>query len=232
MHTATIWRCGAPICLTGLLFAGTIGWAQDQGDISTVTTAEVSEVTRGYLQDEIFSMKPVLGIVDFQDPSGSGHDSRFLVGISMDYNAAEMINQDLKRFYIGPSLGVLYSHFGSPNSNFFGTSPDTASPYGGGGANFVVIPTDLKLGFHPGPQFRISVHGGGNIIYRSIANSMNLAAPDLATSDSLWKYYPNVGADVEFGLGRNVALSLRPDWTITPSNDFFMATLGLGLTLG
>ncbi|OFZ54235.1 MAG: hypothetical protein A2428_07115 [Bdellovibrionales bacterium RIFOXYC1_FULL_54_43] len=222
--------------MTATLVVGTAAWAQERDETTTTgaTTAEASEVTQGYLTDEIFSVKPLVGVIAYRDLFTSDtNTSRGALGLSMDYNASAMLGETMQRnWYLGPSVGFIYSHLGSPGSNFFGSAPDVAT--GGNsapGANILIIPTNLKFGYNIADSLRISAHGGGNVIYRSVASSMNLDT-DSASQDSLWKYYPNVGGDLDIGFGKNVALSLRPDVTFTPNENFFMGTLGLGVALG
>lgn len=211
---------------------GAAAWGQDQyaarDDMSSSTVAESKEVSRGYLRDEVVSVKPHLGVIAFSDALG-GDTSRALGGLSVDMNMASTIDKEWKDFYVGPSTGAYYSHLGSTTSNFFGTNPDLAitDP----GANFLLIPVNLKVGYTFMDNFRIAAHGGGNVIYRSVASSLFLGDSSFEAG-STWKMFPSVGGDMEFGLGKNVSLSLRPDVTITPGNELFVGTLGLGVLLG
>jgi hypothetical protein len=50
-------------------------------------------------------------------------------------------------------------------------------------------------------------------------------------TDSRWKMYPNAGADLDFSPARNVAISLRPDWTVTNETSMFSGLVTLGVTL-
>jgi hypothetical protein len=115
----------------------------------------------------------------------------------------------------------LFSHLGDPGSNFFGA--DAAVAAGSGGANLFLIPANLKLAYNLSDNIRIGIHGGGNITYRTIASSINLG-PSSSVPGAVWRIFPNAGADAEFSLGKNVALMLRPDWTITPGNPLFSGT--------
>ena len=199
------------------------------GDDTLTSTTEAEEVTRGYLKNEVFSFKPQLGVLNFKDPSGNS-TTRAAGGMTIDANLApSLLNSPSKSLYFGPSTGVLYTHLGDPTSNLIGTNAD--SPVGNSGANLLVIPANLKLGYNINELFRVSVHGGGNVIYRSIANSMNLG-PTSADTASTWNLYPNVGGDVEIGLSRSASILLRPDWTLTPGNSIFMGTVAVGIPLG
>lgn len=215
------------VVLSALLL-GTAAWAQEEVDTSGVTVARGEEVTRGYLKDEAFGIKPQVGVLAFKDTDGT-NTARGAVGIGLEWNATKALGLD-PTWYFGPSSGVIFSHLGSPSSNFFGSDAD-ANRQIAEGANMLFIPANLKLGYNFSDHYRLSVHGGGNAIYRSVARSMNLG--DGSDRDgSLWKVYPNVGADLEIAMGRNVSLLLRPDLTITPNDDFFTGTAALGINIG
>lgn len=224
--------------LTLLLAAGLVSvtaWAQENvgGNPSAGETTggrtEVSaaEVTRGYLRDEVVGIRPEVGILAFKDSLGN-NTSRLAAGLEVEWNAISLMNnKDLKSWFIGPTTGLVYSHLGAPTSNFFGTNPSVVTD---AGSNFLFIPANLKVGYTFGDNFRVAAHGGGNVTYRSVASSLNLGASSVEAG-SVWKMFPNVGADVEFGLGKNIALALRPDLTITPGDDFFAGTLALGIPI-
>jgi hypothetical protein len=78
---------------------------------------------------------------------------------------------------------------------------------------------------------RLGVQGGGNVIYRSQVNIMNLGTDSVGT-DSLWKVYPNWGADLEFSVGQSATLLLRPEVTLAPNSNLFTGTLGISASLG
>lgn len=206
-------------------------WAQDT-TTTTTTPAPKSETTvstenRGGLKDEAVGIKPSLGFVNFKDATGTA-TNRGAIGLAYDMNLARGIAGGPTPFYIGFSTGGLYSHLGEPGSGFFGTS--TAKSSGFGGANLVQVPVDAKLGYSVTDHLRISAHGGGNVMYCSIPSAMgtNLGS----AVDRKWNIFPNVGGDVDIGLGRNFALTLRPDWTFTPGVGFFTGVAELGLALG
>lgn len=203
----------------------TAAWAQDETDLSV---AESSEVTRGYLSKEVIGLKPQIGAAVFTDQLGNT-TSRAIEGITVDANIATLINKDWNLLYLGPSTGVLYSHLGNPTSNFLGSNP--SSTIGTGGANLLIIPANIKIGSNITDFFRVAVHGGGNVVYRSVASSLFMGASS-ATSNSVWRLFPNAGGDAEFTLGKNVALMLRPDWTLTPGNTLFTGTVALNIPIG
>jgi hypothetical protein len=179
---------------------------------------------QGYLRRETVSIKPQVGMLAFQNFAGE-NVTRAAAGLSVDANLTNMIISQPTNLYIGPSTGAIFSHLGSPTSNFFGSNPnpgrdDTDQ------ANMLILPANLKVGYTFGDMFRVSAHGGGNLLYRSVAS----AIPTSSGSD--WTIYPNVGGDVEVGLTPNLALTLRPDVTLTPANDVFSGMLALGFTIG
>jgi hypothetical protein len=199
------------------------GISGDEAGISETTTADVQG---GYLKNEGFSLKPHAGVVVFSDPI-EDDTTRGVVGLQLAWNLARAFEYSTP-LYFGVETGGFFSHLGSPGSNFFGSDDNGL---GGGGANMVLIPANLKVGIAPVDSVRLSAHGGGNVLYRSVATAIN-AGTDLGAGEDIWRIYPNVGGEIEFSLGRNAALSLRPDWTITPGDDFFVGTLGLGLAIG
>jgi hypothetical protein len=208
-------------------------WAQDNQvndneNPSLSSTAGSKEVTRGYLSNEVVGLKPQLGVMVFTDQNGNS-TSRALGGIGIEANIATMISQDLKSVYFGPSTGFLYSHLGSTGSNFVGTNPE-GNASGSAGANLLIIPANMKLAYNITDGLRIGGHGGGNVVYRSDAASLNLGDSS-SVPGSVWRIFPNAGADAEFGLGKNVALTLRPDWTFTPGDNFFTGTVALNIPI-
>jgi hypothetical protein len=148
--------------------------------------------------------------------------------VTADWNFAGAVTDNPAAF-VGISTGGLFSHLGSATSDFWGTSPSSVvnSP----GANMLLIPADLKVGYNFGDAVRVSARGGGNVLYRSEGVAMNVG-PSTATTSSIWRIYPNVGGDVDFALARGFTLGLRPDYTFTPGNNIFVGTLALGISLG
>jgi hypothetical protein len=181
----------------------------------------------GYLTNEKVGIRPQVGTLVFDDVNGDSA-ARAAYGLTVDVNLASAINENLMHWYLGPSTGAIYSHLGSPGAGFFGTDQGSGLS---GGANLLLIPANLKVGYNFNDYFRVAAHGGGNVVYRSIANSMFLSTSSVG-GGSDWTIFPNVGADVEVGLGRNLALTLRPDVTITPENDILAATLALAIPIG
>jgi hypothetical protein len=215
------------LALTGLL-AATAAWAQDDNSANTATTTTTTtEVTHGYLRDEKVGLKPEVGVAAYTDEFGNA-TSRVAVGFDLDWNILNSVAPEMGDTFLGIDTGLIYSHLGSPTSNFWGSSATTIQNASG---NMFLIPADVKAGYTFADKYRLSVHGGGNIMYRSVASSLYLGDSSFQ-SGSVWRLFPNVGADLEIALGRNAALLLRPDVTLTPGNTLFTGMLALGVTLG
>lgn len=209
---------------------GAAVWAADDvssDDTSLSSTAGAREVTRGYIPNELVGFKPQVGAMAFTDAAGTA-TARAIEGLTIDVNLASMINRSWSNFFIAPSTGVLFSHLGDPSSNFIGTNPN--SSIGSAGSNLLMIPANLKIGYNITDYFRVAAHGGGNVLYRSVASSMFLGDSS-ASPDPVWRIFPNVGGDVELGLGRSMAILLRPDVTLTPGNTVFTGTVGVSFGL-
>jgi hypothetical protein len=216
--------------ILGTVFLGLLSampaLAVDDDALGT-TEAYESQAGDGYLRREAVSIKPQVGVIAYSDVLGQD-TSRGAAGLAVDANVTNWFTSDPTNFYVGPSTGVIYSHLGSPDSNFIGTDSSTTFQ---SSANLLIIPGDVKVGYTFGDAFRLAVHGGGNVIYRSVASSMLLGDSSLE-SGSDWSIFPNAGIDVEMGLSENVALTLRPDVTFTSGDELFSGMLALGFTLG
>ena len=191
--------------------------AERRGQTTMVYESPKREET---LYDQRWGLTPSLGIIGYTDQSGAA-TSRGTIGVGFDWNAESMIRSEAPRNqYLGVSTGFYYAHPGASDANFFGSSAST-----GADSNLFLIPVDLKLGYAINDQVRLSVRGGGNVIYRSNASVTDLGVGSSGSSD-LWKVYPNVGVDADIALSKNLILTLRPDLTLTPGNDLYVATVG------
>lgn len=205
----------AGLALAGLVFAALPAGAGAQD------SSELAAETVGIL--------PQLGVLIYEDIQGST-TSRAVGGIGLDYNVGAGLTGN-PRWYIGPSTGALYSHLGSATSNFFGTDP--TATLNDPGANLLIIPVNLKIGYNfPQYNFRVALHGGANVLFRSSNTAIDLGSDNSGSGIAKWNIFPNAGGDIEIGLGKGVALSLRPDITVTPGVDFFTGTVALNLALG
>lgn len=197
------------------------------GEPGMASTAEASEITRGYLKDEKIGIKPQLGVLAYTDQAGE-NTARAAYGFTLDANIAKMIDNSWNKTYLGITTGFLFSHLGAPGSNIMGADP--SNNQGTAGANMFLIPANLKAAYNVYDNFRVGLHGGGNVVYRSIASVSNFGDSS-SLPGSVWRLFPNVGADFELELSEHAALMLRPDWTLTPGTNFFMGTLALSIPL-
>ena len=206
--------------------------AANAADPDTSTSRmEESKLGVTVLQDEVWAFRPQLGALVFDSPQDNSTQSRAMVGFTFDINLAKAsLGSQPTRFFAGPSFGLLYSHVGTGKADFFGSGAQSQGNFKGGG-NVAILPVNLKIGFNVTDTFRISARTGGNLIYRSAANVVNLGTKS-NTDSALWRIYPNAGGDFEVGLSRKVSLMIRPDLTITPEKDLFTGTLGISALLG
>jgi hypothetical protein len=201
----------------GLVLLSAPAFAQMGGQ---TVISEGQEYKQHTLKDQKWGFTPQLGALVYEDRTGSA-TSRATVGAAFDFNLTDAIlGENPMGNYIGVSLSGLYAHPGPNNANFFGTSSGA-----GGGSNLLQFPLDVKLGGYLSDSVRFTVRGGGNLIYRSDASSINLGAGSDST-DSLWKVYPNVGFEGEFKVSQHISIMARPDLTITPGKNLFVAMVG------
>jgi hypothetical protein len=215
------------LALVSSLAIGTPAWSQED-TIAARTERTEEEVTNRGIQKEVVGIKPQAGVMVFNDALDQT-DSRAAGAIIVEMNALTSFFKNspvARNWYLGPSTGVIYSHLGEPSSNFFGSDAG-GTRIGQGGSNYLMVPLDLKIGYlFPESNFRVSLRGGGNFTYRSVADAMNFGATT-AGPGSRWRMYPNVGADFELG-----QFVIRPDLTITPGNEVFTGTVGFNIALG
>lgn len=185
------------------------------------STASAPALTRWYNGNEMLGIKPAVGVNTYNDDAG-GRSSRLSYGIATELNLASPIGIDFTRWFVGPQTGFTFSHLGRADGNFVGASGAGADA----GANLVVIPVNLKLAVAPVKWLRTGVHGGANVLYRSIASAIRIDETDLN-----WRLVPNVGADFDFAISKAVALSIRPDWTLSSTQSMYSATAALGIAL-
>lgn len=184
---------------------------------------QTADQVRTYMTDEMVGIKPQIGVVNFTNAVGEV-SNRLTYGFGIDFNAASLLSMDYSRWYLGPQTGFSYSHLGNPSSDFVGSNATTS--IGQGNANFIVMPLNLKAGYAPLEWLRVSAHGGGNVIYRSVVNSIALGS-----NPNNWAILPNVGADVEFAVTQKIGVTLRPDWTVSGNSTVFNGSLLVGMSL-
>jgi len=211
----------------------------DQAEATSSTQISASHPGSGSLNNEKFAVTPELGVFSYATAL-NGTQTRGMIGFGLDMNAVttfippEKRNDIWSSIYIGPQTGFFYAHTGSATSNFLGTSPTVADAFASG--NLMLLPLDLKIGYSPTDNVRISVHGGGNIFYQSVAGTVNLTRGTTVIGTTAaatnWNIYPNVGGDIEWGVGKNISVLIRPDVTLAPGASPFTGTVGFGIAIG
>jgi hypothetical protein len=176
------------------------------------------------MKEQLWGLSPQIGLLTYEERNNQA-TSRAAAGLAFDWNLSSSFWEKSNLFYVGLSTGFIYSHIGSADSNFFGNEAPALETEG---ANFLSVPVELKFGYNVSDSFRLSARGGGNIIYRSIAKSMDLGAGSDSAAD-LWKVYPNAGLDAEYQISENISLVARPDLTFTSGKNIFVATIGATL---
>jgi hypothetical protein len=210
------------VVVISALTSASIVLAGEEGAGPNLSVHEGKSVFSDSLKDEVIGISPQVGMVSYADSSGA-YRSRAAAGLLADFNATPLIAPELKDFFLGVTTGGFYSHTGSNASNFFGSVSDDAS----GGSNLVVLPMDLKVGYHVTDKLRLSVHGGGNLTYRSVAQAATFGSNSTGTS-SAWSFLPNTGADVEVAITNEISLAARPDVSFAPGGtSLFMGSVGV-----
>lgn len=226
-------RTTAKALSVGILFLAAgwtqTSWSQTNPDEDLRISPNQSQVAaQSLLPSETIGVKPQIGMIVYDDINLNSA-ARAMYGLTAEMNFASRIDPSWSRYFLGPQIGFFFSHLGAPSSNFFGSNPDDNN--GTGGANILFFPLNLKAGYNVSEKIRVSIHGGANLIYRSIASSMFLGDSSFLTG-SVWRLFPNIGIDGEFAVDKNLAVIVRPDLTLTPGNDIFSATIGVNVFLG
>lgn len=212
--------------LAGALLVAAGVQAQERGEPVTISKSDVDEGSGSFINDELFSVRPVLGVILYS-PTEGDDATRPAFGLLMNWNVMPLLSDELTQGYLGIASGVIFSHLGPADAGFFGAGDGRP----GSDSNMYMVPLNIKAGFTFADDFRLAIHGGANAIYRTngfsmaIGNDDNSAAPQLG-------FFPNIGADVVIAIGRNAALTFRPDMTITDVEEIFTGTIGLAFPLG
>lgn len=213
--------------LVGSVLLGSVQPLLAKDEASATTEARESAVYTGGLKDETMGIRPELGLLNFKDADG-GATSRGAIGVAYDMNLAKSLTSISRSVYAGISTGAVYSHIGDAGSNFFGSNSGVTA--GNAGGNLFLFPVNLKAGYNFTDHFRLSAHGGGNILYASVPGAIS---PELGDRvGSKWSLFPNLGADLDYGVARNIAITLRPDWIFSSGVGFFAGMLQIGMTFG
>jgi hypothetical protein len=220
--------------ITGLacfLAISSVGRADQSASDSTTgqSTTEVQPERSGLLGNEKLAVIPQVGFMSYSDFQGNTV-GRAAYGATIDVNIP--VPTPSGAWSTAFETGIFASHMGPATSNFFGSNPNTTlASNNAAGANMLLFPVDLKVGYVINDMFDIGAHGGLNFTYRSVGNATYFGSSTNTTS-SVWRPYPNVGGDVQIQFLKNMAFILRPDVTITPGNDLFTGTIGLNFFLG
>ncbi len=200
---------------------------QDTAGNSSTQTADVGTRT---LKTQSLGISPQVGILGYTNGSGN-YVTRGATGLSVDGNLGKYFLSStgaLKDFYVGVASGAVYSHLGSSSTNFFGSNSDDSNNIG---ADILVVPTNLKVGYYLNDNVRVSAHGGGNLIYTSASQGVNFGQGSW-DSGAKWNYFPNAGGDLEIALTPAISITARPDVTFfTTGETLFTGTLGIGFSL-
>lgn len=205
-------------------------YEEDQADVNVensdrepASSPQVSEAEAEGTSDDTkidvnsLAIRPSAGAVFYNG------QERFTGGVMLDIN---VLSTPWAR--LGPSTGALFSSLSG--GDFFSGVSTNNNNY------FFQIPANLKVTFSPDPanRLQLGVHGGANVIRSTgTAGRFGSAGNVVATTDTgaSWDVHPNVGADIDFALGDNVDLTLRPDVTFLDTFRMTTATLGLALKL-
>jgi hypothetical protein len=202
----------------------------DSSANSSNDTYERTEITEkrtspSAFRDEAVGIIPQIGVLSFTAPDGTGV-SRGLAGLTVDFNFLGRVATHPGKPFFGLTIGALYSHLGQPGGDFFGNNPPAGSIFTSD-TQFLLIPVDAKLGYTYSDILRFSLHAGANLLYYGSGGAPN---PFTTDGSSGMNASPNIGMDLEFGVGRNVGILLRPDWTLA-TNTIFVFTIGLTLPM-
>lgn len=200
---------------------------------STTTTVTEKDLNTTGLNNQIFSVTPQVGAMHLRDTDGNVLN-RGVAGLTAEFNGTGVVNQTFGRgatnIYSGITTGLFYSHVGTASSTgIFGANNAGTNP-AADGTHLLMIPANLKVGYSFG-NLLLGVHGGGNVFYRSIARTAAVGQVPNSTGNSDWSILPNIGFDVQYNVNRQIAVLLRPDWTMAGSNSIVTATLGATLSI-
>jgi hypothetical protein len=209
---------------TALTVAALMGFgAAAQAEEGMVTVKRADEYKGAY--DSPVNVDLRIGSLAYQESVGD-ESARAAYGLTFRWNASHGNPTNL---YYGVQTGFLFSHLGAPTSNFFGTDASGSPP--GADANATIFPINLIVGYQVNDQFLITGHGGASMLYRSNSSAMLLGRGETDTSDS-FEVFPALGIMAGYELGRNIALTAQGDFTFTPQDDIWAATLGLSFGIG
>ena len=197
----------------------------NNGYPSQTSTAETQRLAPDAFESA-FSITPQVGTFGYE-AGNQAYNSRILEGITANFNLASLFNP-APGWNIGLVSGVLYSHVGSPDANFFGANSGSQLTEG---ANMYLVPILAQIGYKPTDSSMIALDLGAQLVDRSMGTSMSLGRPGDATTASAVDFFPSAGLDLGWEVARQVALNLRGDAIPMPSAVGFDATIGLTIGL-
>ncbi len=201
--------------------AGTSG-GEDSFERMTITRKQPAPPPGGMLSEAV-GINPLFGILALSRNNAST-DTRGVAGLTVDVNLLNKLKPtDTGKPYLGPTFGVLYSHLGTVGGDFFGLNGPSGN---NNGTHLLLFPLNIKAGYTFSNVFRPSVHGGATLLYNN-TQVANATPTGVQINNSSLTAHPNVGLDLELGLGQSISLIARPDWTITSSTTIFTASFGL-----
>jgi hypothetical protein len=188
------------------------------------TERQASEVTRGVFGSPL-TLSPQVGLLGFQDQTGD-YDNRALEGLTLDWNMSNMFLPKTSNLQAGLGTGFLYSHIGSADANFFGSSPN--SHIGNAGMNSFIVPGYISLGYKVSDKVLVAALPGATLLYRSDASGMNVGRGS-GTNDT--QVFPSIGLKAGWALAKSVGITAQGQYIPTPVKDAFSATLGATIPL-
>lgn len=211
--------------MTTLLVCASSALAAEDIETSGVTRGEAPELTKG-LFEKTWSVTPRIGVLGFQDNTGT-QASRITEGFTTHLNMANLLGRPIG-IDLGLESGLMYSHIGSPGSNFFGTNPPVRSTQG---ANSYLIPLNATAGYQFADQWRVGMNLGAALLHRSIGSTMILGRAGDQQLGGSTDIFPNVGLNLDWAMSKNVGLTLRGDLIPTPATPLYSATLGATIAI-
>ena len=216
------------ILMTGIFLVSTVlsasAFAEEQ--VAPTSTVEQTEVTKG-LYDQVLRVTPRVGVLGYGD-ANRNYTSRNLLGLTVDIGMSNLMEMP-QSWKMGLEGGFLYSHTGSPGSNFFGSNADVSTT---AGSNSFLVPVHLAVGYKPTDKTLVALNLGTSLLYRSIGSSMAIGRSGDTDNGSVFEALPSVGLNFGWEASRNIGFSVRGDYIPVPAQDLFTATVGatIGLT--
>lgn len=202
---------------------------QERAPAASSAATQPSETQRSEAQAKGEEEKNQVGVTHLALRPSAGAifyngNQRFAGGVLLDTN---FINTPWAK--VGIASGALYSSLGS--GDFFNGISTSNNNY------IFQIPANVKVTGSPESSGRLQLgaHGGANIIYSS-AGAASVGAPfggavSATGGGASFDAHPNVGADIDFALGTNADITLRPDVTFLSEFNMVTTTLGLAVKL-